>query len=307
MSRYARQRMLPEIGQDGQDRLRRAHVLVVGAGGLGCPVLAYLVGAGVGHVSIIDPDVVELGNLHRQPLFTMPDIGRAKAEVAAERLGLSNPDIDIRSMPVALDPANAVDLVKASDLVVDAADSFAVSYTLSDICLTHHVPLVSASVLGHCGYVGGFCDRVPSLRAVFPDLPQSAANCASAGVSGPVVGMIGAMQAQLAVLILAGQNRIMGRLTTVDMVNGQFGGFDFHSATEPDAVIPFVAPSQCRPCDRIVDLRGKAQAAMDHLGPPDDQRIVLCCVSGLRAWNAALKLQQRGYDNLALLAAGRKA
>ena len=191
--------------------------------------------------------------------------------------------------------------------MVDAADSFAVSYTLSDICLTHHVPLVSASVLGHCGYIGGFCDRVPSLRAVFPDLPQTTANCASAGVSGPVVGMVGAMQAQLAMLILAGQKNIAGRLTTIDMATGQFGGFDFQSATEPDTLIPFVARSQCGPCDRIVDLRSEVQAVIDQLEPPGDQRIVLCCASGLRAWNAAAILQQRGYDNLAILAVGKSA
>ena len=196
MTRYARQIALPEVGPAGQDRLRAARVLVVGAGGLGVPVLHYLAGAGVGSITVVDGDRVEEANLHRQPLYRMDDLGRSKAEAAAQALRALNPDVVTQPQTRWLDPACAPDLVAEADVVLDCADTFAASLTLSDACRDADLPLISGSALGLTGYAGGFCGGAPSLRAVFPDLPQTAASCASAGVLGPVVAMIGAVQAQ---------------------------------------------------------------------------------------------------------------
>lgn len=321
MSRYARQMVLPEIGAAGQARLDRARVLVVGAGGLGNPVLQYLAGAGVGHIVLVDPDRVAESNLHRQPLFGMTDIGRPKALAARDRLIRANPEIRVTAHVTALDPANAPDLAARADLVIDAADSYAVSYTLSDLCLKQGTPLVSASVLGQSGYVGGFCGTAPSLRAVFPELPASGATCATAGVMGPVVGMIGALQAQMAMQILLRHDPSpLGRMISVDAQSHHFSGFSFHDAPEPSRAFPFLAPDQLTPGDRVVELRGVDEAP-DPVRPhairadgadlpeslPKDTtaRTVLCCSSGLRAWRAAMALAARGHDNLALCATGR--
>lgn len=319
MSRYARQMMVPGVGIAGQARLRAARVLVVGAGGLGCPVLTYLVAAGIGKVTLIDPDVVSLGNLHRQPLYTVGDIGAAKALAAKSRLKAQNPEVEIEALVAALDPANVSRLVDQADLVIDAADSFAVSYTLSDACLIRQKPLISASVLGQSGYVGGFCAGAPSLRAVFPDLPDSSQTCATAGVMGPVVGLLGAMQAQLAMQVLIGsESGPMGKLTTVDFVSQHFGGFRFQDAPEPDTWFAFVAASQVLPSDFVVELRGLDEAptpavtqavrlsgeAVCDLPLSGEQRVVLCCKTGLRAWHAAKLLEKRGQGNIVLLAAG---
>ncbi len=319
MNRYHRQMIVPMVGADGQSRLEQAHVLVVGAGGLGCPVLQYLVGAGVGWITVIDPDHVEESNLHRQPLFRMSDLGQAKVRAAHDHLTSYNPNTKISAVYDALTPANALQMVDGVDVVVDAADSFAVSYILSDICRAQKTPLVSASALGQTGYIGGFCGHdAPSLRAVFPDLPHSNETCASVGVLGPVVGVIGAMQAQVTLhALLQRRPSPLGQMITLDLQSMRFGGFDFRTAPEPETRFPFMARADICPTDLVIELRGKDEAPKPivpsamrltlnkiiSFQPDCDQRVVLCCASGLRAWRAAQDLQSRGYRRLALLAA----
>lgn len=320
LTRFARQMILPEVGADGQARLAAAHVLVVGAGGLGCPVLQYLAGAGVGRITVIDPDHVEEGNLHRQPLYRMADIGQPKAAAAAQHLRAAHPGVKITPITGALHPAITADLVQGADVVVDAADSFAVSYMLSDACLAAGRPLVSASVLGQAGYVGGFCAGVPSLRAVFPDLPARGATCASAGVLGPVVGMVGTLQAQLVLKILLRlSDDGMGQLITLDLASLRFGGFAFTGAPEPKRAWPFLSQEDLRDSDLVVELRDEDEAVTplhpeavrmspDQVPPlpsAGHQRLVLCCATGLRAWQAARMCQERLGDGraLALIAA----
>ncbi|MFW2543178.1 HesA/MoeB/ThiF family protein [Primorskyibacter sp. 2E107] len=320
MSRYARQMLLPDVGAEGQARLSRAHVAVVGAGGLGCPVIQYLAGAGVGRITVVDPDHVEESNLHRQTLYRMADLGRPKAEAAREAVRGLNPAVAVQARVEALGPTEVAGIVRDCDLIMDTADSFAVSYILSDACLRLGKPLISASVLGQTGYVGGFCGPAPSLRAVFPELPLSGARCATAGVLGPAVGVIGALQAQIALrTLLAATPSALGQMVTADLALLRFGGFCFSGTPEPEPaqVFPFIAASGLRSDDLIVELRDPQEAphpisagalrlgldAAGALDPAPGQRVVLCCQSGLRAWRAAAALRARGAGAIALLAA----
>lgn len=318
MTRYQRQMQLPEVGRAGQEKLMQAHILVVGAGGLGAPLLLCLTGAGVGRLTIIDPDRVEESNLHRQPLFDMTDVGALKAVRARAQLLARNPYICVDAQAETLSPDNAAKLVADADIVVDAADSFAVSYILSDHCFKQCKPLISASVLGQAGYVGGFCGGAPSLRAIFPDLPTHAANCATAGVMGSVVGMIGAMQAQMVLALLLEQSpHPLGQMVRMDARNFSFSRFGFLDAVEPDIAWPFLGRDGVQPNDVVVDLRDEADApepviaeakrgpieAIARAGIAKDQRVVLACQTGVRAWRAAKHLQGLGHEHLALMAA----
>ena len=312
--RHARQIALPQVGPGGQARLAAARVLVVGAGGLGVPVLQYLAGAGVGRITLVDPDRVEETNLHRQPLYAMADLGAPKAEAAARRLVALDPAVTVTPRVEWLDPANAPGLVAASDVVLDCADTFAVGLTLSDACMDAGKPLITASALGLAGYSAGCCGAAPSLRALFPDLPANAATCATAGVSGPVVGTIGALQAQMALSVLLGlAPSPLGRLVSFDAAGWRMGGFRFDRAPEPTRPLRFIARGQITPGDLLIDLRAEAQpfapaarhippGAIARLSPPHGARVVLACRTGLRAHNAGQSLQSRWPGEIALLA-----
>jgi molybdopterin/thiamine biosynthesis adenylyltransferase len=321
MSRYARQIALPEVGAEGQARLARSRVLVVGAGGLGVPVLQYLAGAGVGRITVVDPDVVELQNLHRQVLYGKRFISCAKAHAAASVLADLNPEVRTEPLVARLDPGNAPALVAAADVVLDCADSFAASYTLSDACRDARRPFVSASALGLGGYAGGFCGGAPSLRAVFPDLPARAATCATAGILGPVVGLLGCLQAQMALAILLDiAPSPLGQLVSFEASGFRFGGFRFDGAPEPAHPRPFLAPAAIAPADFVADLRGADEApvpatpwarrlAVADFGPggpipAPGQRAVLVCRSGLRSWQAADRLARVWDGEIALVAMG---
>lgn len=322
MTRYARQICLPAVGDTGQDAICSAHVLVVGVGGLGAPVLQYLVGAGVGQLTLVDGDIVALSNLHRQTLFEESDVGEPKVRAAARTLRGLNSNCIMHTHDVPLNPSNARALVADSTLVLDCADSFAVSYILSDTCLAAGVPLISASALGFAGYVGGFCGTAPSLRAVFPDLPDRAATCATAGVMGPVVGMIGAAQAQMALGYLIGQTPApLGQLIQFDMQTFRTGGFRFDTAPEPVPDMTFIAAQDITPSDFVVELRDAFEAPVPVTAdarrlnvtqfkaqkpmPKNRQRAVFACKSGLRAWQAGSHLRSYWNGEISLIAIGK--
>lgn len=314
MSRYARQAAV--LGDAAQPLLAAAGVLVVGAGGLAAPVLQYLAGAGVGFLRLVDPDRVELSNLHRQTLFRMEDLGQPKAMVAAAAVRALNPDVGVEPVLQALGPGNAAALAEGCSLVLDCADSFAVSYILSDQCFDAGVPLVSASVTGLGGYCGAFCSAAPSLRAVFPDLPPRLGSCAETGVAGPVVGIIGALQAQMALALLTGDAAPLGRLVSFDAAHWRWGGFSFARAPEPAFAPRFIEADTLRQDDLILDLRAPEEgplphpaairitpgAEAQHLRPAP--RIVLVCRSGLRAWGAAERLATLTDTPITLVAMG---
>ncbi|MBE3639536.1 HesA/MoeB/ThiF family protein [Mangrovicoccus algicola] len=318
MNRYDRQMRLPGMGQAAQARLGAARVLVVGAGGLGAALLPLLAGAGVGRIRIVDHDMVEETNLHRQTLYRMADLGRPKAEMAARALAALNPDCRAEPLVARIDPALARTEIAGADLVIDAADSFAVSYALSDLCRDAGLPLVTASVTGWRGYAGGFCGGAPSLRAVFPDLPPRAGTCAETGVMGPAVAMLGAAQAQMAIAVLSGCGPSpLGRMLTLDLEGWAVSGFRFDGAPEPEAPGPCIlARADLEPGDLVVELRDAAEApepavpgarrcspaAVAGLQPQAGRRVVFACATGLRSWRAARVLQAAGHDEVAILA-----
>ncbi len=207
--RYDRQSLLPEIGANGQRRLARARVLCIGAGGLGCAALPYLAAAGVGHLTIMDTDRVELSNLQRQVLFREDDIGRPKAESAAERLRAQNSDIDIVGVCERLNTGNVQSWFEDHDVILDGSDNFATKYLASDAGVKFGVPVVYASAVGFEAQVTVLDpDQGPCLRCLFPDPPTGwVPNCAEAGVLGPLVGMAGCLQACEAIKLLVSEDR----------------------------------------------------------------------------------------------------
>ncbi|WP_422048294.1 HesA/MoeB/ThiF family protein [Shimia sp.] len=319
MSRYARQMILPEVGDAGQEKLAAAHVLVIGAGGLAASALPLLAGAGVGRITIVDGDRIERSNLHRQTLFTERDEGLPKAEVAAARCTAINGDIAVEAVVATLTPAVASVMVEEATLVLDCADSYAVSYTLSDVCFAQNVPLITGSALALSGYAAGVCGGAPSLRAIFPEAPQNAASCASAGVLGPVVALIGTLQAQMALSCLIGLSPSpLGQMVQYDATTLRSASFRFDGAAEPAQAFPFVSPDMLETADTIVELRDADEAAIpahpnarridpaklkETLPANGTGRLALCCATGLRAWRAAESATEFWPGEIVLVAA----
>ncbi len=219
--RHARHLRLEDIGHEGQARLAAASVAVVGAGGLGCPVLLYLAAAGVGRLTIIDDDVVSLSNLQRQVIYRTEDVGRSKSEVAAERLLALDPGLEVRTHVARLHPENALSVLKGHDLVIDGTDLIPARYLLDDACALLEIPWIHASVHRFEGRLALF---EPSSGASYRDLhpdpppPGSVQACDELGVLGAVPGVLGTMQAALAVEVLLGRGEhAKGRLTLVDV------------------------------------------------------------------------------------------
>lgn len=316
MSRYIRQTMLADVGDAGQKRLAKAKVLVVGCGGLAATVLPLLAGAGVGQITMLDPDLIEDHNLHRQTFFTMSDLGQPKAQVMALRLAALNPEVRITPCLTRLGPDNVGQLLGSVDLVVDAADSFMATYVLSDHCLLHGIPLVSASVQGMAGYAGGFCGSAPSYRAVFPKAPGAEASCATVGVLAPAVAMLAACQAQMVLAHVLGLPvSPLGRLLRLDLADFRSNLIRFDTAAEPEGFVPFVAPAHITTADLVYDLRDAVEApciasyaqrlgACERPIAPPEGRLILGCRSGLRAWRLAEVLAAQGVQRLALVAFG---
>jgi adenylyltransferase/sulfurtransferase len=202
--RYARQLQLPEVGDRGQARLREARILVVGAGGLGCPAALYLAAAGVGTLTLVDGDRVELSNLQRQVLFGDDQVGRGKAGSAARRLRDTNGDISVTAVEEYLGADNAGRLIAESDLVLDCTDNFATRYLINDFCLHHRKPWLFAGVNRFEGSMALFTPDTACFRCLYPDAPEAGASCSEAGVMGMVPGLLGLHQAGEALKYLLG-------------------------------------------------------------------------------------------------------
>ena len=216
VERYARHLVLREIGGPGQQKLKAARVLVVGAGGLGAPAALYLAAAGVGTLGLVDADTVSLSNLQRQVLFAAADVGRSKVEAAAEHLTALNPHLTVETHPVWLGEANARAVISGYDLVLDGTDDFATRFAVSDACLAEGKTLVSGALGRWTGQVGVFQGR-PCYRCLVPETPPDAETCALVGVVGALAGVIGSMMALEAVKVIAGAGHTLsGRLLIYD-------------------------------------------------------------------------------------------
>lgn len=212
LARYSRHILLPEFNIEGQRKLKQSRVLIVGAGGLGCPMLLYLAAAGVGTIGIVDFDVVDQSNLHRQVLFTVKDIGKPKAKIAAKKLKKLNPEIKINVHNLKLSSDNALEILKDYDLVADGTDNFPTRYLVNDACVILQKPNVHGSIFRFEGQVSVFNYQFkdgsfgPQYRDIFPDPPPPGLvpSCAEGGVLGVLPGIIGSLQASEVIKVLVG-------------------------------------------------------------------------------------------------------
>ena len=223
--RYARHILLPEVGGIGQARLLSAKVLVVGAGGLGSPLILYLAAAGVGTIGVIDDDVVDLSNLQRQVLHETAGVGLSKVDSAAQRVRALNPDVRLVPIRARFEADNARELVRDWDVVADGSDNFATRFLVNDACWLEGRTLVSAAILRFDGQLATFKPGGPCYRCIFHEEPPegTAPSCAEAGVLGAVAGMLGTMQANEVLKELLGLGTGMaGRLLIVDALSMTF-------------------------------------------------------------------------------------
>lgn len=214
--RYQRQMQLQELGISGQKKLKQARVLVVGAGGLGCAALQYLVAAGLGKIGIVDFDTVSLSNLHRQVLYTTKDVGQSKVACAINRLSEQNEYVDLKGFEIELNNTNAIEIFSEYDVVIDGTDNYATRYIVNDASVLLDKPLVYGAIHRFEGQVSVFNYHAgglqgPTYRCLFPEPPLQDAflNCSETGVLGVLPGIIGCMQANEAIKIITGIGEVM--------------------------------------------------------------------------------------------------
>ena len=216
VERYARHLVLSEVGGPGQQSLKAATVIIVGAGGVGSPAALYLAAAGVGTLRIIDGDLVSLSNLQRQILFDTADIDRPKVEAASGRLGAINPHVHVEALNAPLTADNALSVIAGADVVLDGTDDFGTRHLVNAACVAQGVPLVSGALGRWTGQVGVFAGK-PCYRCLVPESPPDAETCARVGVVGALAGVIGAMAALETIKLITGAGEpLTGRLMLYD-------------------------------------------------------------------------------------------
>src|ERR1700720_1641677 len=252
LARYSRHLILPEIGFEGQRRLKAARVLCIGAGGLGSPAALYLASAGVGTIGLVDSDDVDLTNLHRQILHGTKDVGRSKLESARKRLHDANPNIDIELHNCRFTSENAQDLVARYDIVVDGSDNFPTRYLSNDVCVWAQKPNIYGSVFRFDGQATVFAPHLggPCYRCLFPEppAPGTVPNCAEAGVLGVLPGIIGMIQAIEAIKLVLGLGEpLVGRLLQFDALKMKFR--EFNVRRDPQCPVCGDQPTITAPID----------------------------------------------------------
>ncbi|MEM1411100.1 MAG: molybdopterin-synthase adenylyltransferase MoeB [Pseudomonadota bacterium] len=295
--RYGRHLVMPEVGMDGQERLRDARVLCVGAGGLGSPASLYLAAAGVGTIGIVDDDAVDLSNIQRQLLFATGDVGRAKTEAAADRLGAINPHVKLELHRERLVADNVMDLLGRYDVVVDGSDNFPTRYLVNDACVLLRKPLVFGSVLRFNGQLSVFdARRGPCYRCLFPEPPPpgTVPSCAEGGVLGVLPGIIGSLQALEALKLVLGQGEsLIGRLLLFEGL-----GLDFREVRlgkDPDCPVCGEAPTITRPEDLALACDDVTEPPVEiPLVSPED------LAASMAAGNAPRVLDVRRPEELAI-------
>jgi len=329
---YSRQTLLKEIGAHGQAALARARVLIVGAGGLGSPLLQYLAGAGVGCLGVVDADTLDASNLHRQPIFSLSDVGKMKVDLAAAAVRRINPTVQVESHPGRLDANNALDLVRRYDVVVDCSDNFRTKYLINDAAVLAHKPAVFASVYQYEGQLQVYKPESghACLRCLWPDAVADGVvgNCAEAGVLGPVPGTFGTLQALMTLKILLGlSGQLEGELLLLDFMNFSSlkikaprrvecrapGCAHIREIAGEDPSLEISLPSLAEAGQRgldVIDIRTPEEFAarptaarhiamsvlladVSVLSPGRD--FLLVCASGKRSLAAARELRKRGF------------
>ncbi len=245
--RYQRQLTLKGFGEAAQNKLLQAKVLVIGAGGLGCPVLQYLTAAGTGCIGIVDDDVVSISNLHRQVLYDTNDIGKPKVNVAVAKLRLMNPDTELTAYKIHLDKNNCLEIINGYDIIVDCTDNFASRYMINDACVLKEKPLVYGAVSRFEGQVAVFNSnkdgkqQTGNYRDLFPEQPGpgEVMNCAESGVLGVLAGIIGSMQANETIKLITGIGEpLANQLLTYSALNNRVAVFNYESNVPSATVIP---------------------------------------------------------------------
>lgn len=236
--RYCRQIMLPTLGLEGQEKISKAKILVIGTGGLGSPALFYLAAAGVGTIGLVDDDTVSLSNLNRQILHTTPGIGKLKTASAAEKLGLLNPDVKLNAYPFRLTADNGVELIKDYDFIIDATDNIRTKYLINDLCVKEKKAFSHGAICGMKGHTFTYVPGAPCYRCLFGMNDGIPENGAPVSVLGTIAGIIGAIQATEAIKYITGINGLLiGKL------------LQFDALTMESKIIGFAQSATCR-CPR---------------------------------------------------------
>ena len=276
LARYSRHLALREIGAAGQERLKAARVLVIGAGGLGSPAALYLAAGGIGTLGIVDCDRVDVSNLQRQVLYDTDDVGRSKAQAARERLQALNPGIEIVAHDVELRAASVSGIFARYDVVLDGTDRFATRYLANDACVLLRKPLVSAAIHRFEGQAMTYVpDRGPCYRCLFPEPPADGLvpNCAEAGVLGVLPGVMGTIQATEAIKLIVGAGEpLIGRLLTYDALSMRFGEFRFERRR--DCAVCGDRPTITAPQDIGAMCSAQTLAEIRRISAPELRRML---------------------------------
>jgi molybdopterin/thiamine biosynthesis adenylyltransferase/rhodanese-related sulfurtransferase len=270
---YSRQILLKEIGPQGQAKLERSRVLIVGLGGLGSPVMQYLAGAGVGFLGLVDADVLDASNLHRQPIYGLADVGKRKAELARDAIAAVNPAVQVESHAIEFNADNALELIRRHDVVVDCSDNFRTKYLINDAAVLAQKPAVFASVYQYEGQLQVYKPdpRHACLRCLWPDAIADGVvgNCAAAGVLGPVPGAFGSLQALLTLKILLQMSgQLEGELLLLDFMN--FSTLKIRAMRRAECRAPECAHIQ-EPAREDRDIEVGWEAAWDSLAGAAEQ------------------------------------
>lgn len=337
---YSRHLILEGFGEQAQQKLKNAKVLVVGAGGLGCPTLQYLAAAGIGNIGIIDHDTVSKSNLQRQVLFSYQDVGLLKVEVAKVKLNNLNPNITIKTYPCALSTSNALELFKQYDLIIDGTDNFESRYLINDAAVICNKPFVSASIYKYEGQIAVYnYKNSATYRCLFPEAPKNGEmlSCSEIGVLGVVTGLLGCLQANEVIkLICSIGYPLVNQLLKVNLLTLEQQKFSFAKNNEQNitallkdystvcantTTINEITFSELQNVDvcSILDVRTTEEFKAFNIGGnniPLNQikdrqeeisktdKIVVLCKSGKRSLNAIHLLQKLGYKNLLNLSGG---
>lgn len=332
-NRYSRQIKLPEVGTSGQEKLRTAKVLIVGVGGLGCPAAQYLVAAGVGTLALMDHDMVNVSNLHRQVLFRETDLGKPKAEAAREVLQKQNSEAVIVAITHGLTIENAIATIRDYDLIIDGTDNFQSKYLINDACLLAGKPWVYASIYKYQGQLSVFnYENGPTYRCLFPKAPSKDISCEETGVLGVIAGVLGTLQATEAMKILLQIGQVLtGKLKLVDTLTMQDQLISFDRNEDQVQVIKNrklqveAMPCEIHQSDQwYLDVREPFESPKPvaknilhiplnelkkrHAEIPLNKEVYVFCQSGIRSQQAIYLLSEEfGFKNLINVKGGIQA